>query len=93
MVLYLKSQYSANIRNQIVLVQNFTSIEEVSSFEGIQEELKIISKHIKDSENISVRNKALFGGWRAVARMVLRDKLIKGVGLPQRFDCGCIKNL
>ena len=83
MILYLKSKYSTNNRNQIVFVQNFLSIEEVSSFGGIQEELKIILKHIKSGENMSLRNKALFGGWIAVARMVYkRDKLIKGVGLP-----------
>ena len=50
MIAYLKSEYSTNIRNQIVLFQNFPSLEEVSSFEGIQEELKLISKG----------NKALF---------------------------------
>ena len=44
MIAYLKSEYSTNIRNQIVLFQNFPSLEEVSSFEGIQEELKLISK-------------------------------------------------
>ena len=41
MISYLKSQHSTNNSNQIVLVQNFPSLEEVSSFEGIQEELKI----------------------------------------------------
>ena len=86
-IFYLKSQYTTNNRNQIVLVQNFPSIEEVSSFEGIQEELKIISKHIKDGENMSLRNKALFGGWIAVARMVYKcDKLIEANNLPRRFD-------
>ena len=44
---YLKSQYSTNNSNQRALVQNFPSLEEVSTFEGIQEELKIISKYIK----------------------------------------------
>ena len=39
-IAYLKSQYSTNNRNQIALVQNFPSLEEVSSFDGIQEELK-----------------------------------------------------
>ena len=53
---YLKSQYSTNNRILINLVQNFPGLEEVSSFEGIQKELKIISKHIKDGENMSLRN-------------------------------------
>ena len=93
MILYLKSQYSTNNRNQIVLIQDFPSIKEVSSFEGIQEELRIVLKHIKDGENMSLRNKALFGGWIAVARMACRrDKLIKNVDLPLRFYYGWIKN-
>ena len=34
-----------------------------------------------------LRNKALFGGWIAVARMVYkRDKLIEEKNLPHRFD-------
>ena len=44
MILYLKSQYSTNIRNQIVLIQDFPRIEEVSFFEGIQEELRMALK-------------------------------------------------
>ena len=87
MILYLKSQYSSNNRNQIVLIQDIPSIEEVSSFEGIQEELRMVLTYIKDGENMSLENKALFGGWIAVAkRAYKRDKLIKEVGLPQRFD-------
>ena len=46
MILYLKSQYSANIRNQIVLIQDFPGLEEVPFFEGIQEELKMVLKYI-----------------------------------------------
>ena len=47
----------------------------------------MISKHIKDGENRNLRNRALFGGWIAAARMVYkRDKLIEGVGIPRRFD-------
>ena len=78
-IFYLKSQYSTNNRDPVVLVQ-------ISSFEGKQEELKIISKHIKDVENMSLRNKT-FGGWIVVARMLYkRDKLIEGNNLSQRFD-------
>ena len=58
----------------------------MSSFEGIQEQLKMISKHIKDGENMSLRNKVSFGGWMAIARMVYkRGKLIKDVDLTRRF--------
>ena len=77
-ILYLKSQYSTNNRNQIVFIQDFPTIEEVSSFEGIKEELRMVLKHIKVGENISLRNKVLSGGWIAVPRMAQkRDKLIK----------------
>ena len=68
MILYLKSQYSTNNKNQIVLIENFPSIREMSSLEEIQEEQKIILEHIKDGENKSLRNKALFGGWIAVTK-------------------------
>ena len=77
-ILYLKSQYPTNNRNQIVFIQDFPTIEEVSSFEGIKEELRMVLKHIKVGENISLRNKVLSGGWIAVPRMAQkRDKLIK----------------
>ena len=86
-IFYLKSQYSTNNRDQITFVQEFPNAEEEHSFEKIQERLKIISGHIKDGENMSLRNKALFGGWIAVARIEYkRDKLIEGENLPQRFD-------
>ena len=36
---------------------------------------------------MSLKSKALFGGWIAVARMVYKhDKLIEGNNLPRRFD-------
>ena len=94
MIFYLNSQCSTNNRNHIVFVQNFPSLEEVSSFKRIQEELKITSNHIKDGENMSLRNKAFFSGWIAVARMVYkRDKLIEGNNLPRRFDYWMDKEL
>ena len=71
----------------MVFIQDFPSTEQASSFEGIQEELKMVLKLIKDGENMSLINKALFGGWIAVAKMAYnRDKLIKGASLPRRFD-------
>ena len=59
-ILYLKSQYSTNNINQIVLIQDFPSKEAVSSFEGIQEELTKVLKYIKEGE----KNKALFGVYK-----------------------------
>ena len=76
-----------NNKDQITFVKNFPSVEEVPSFEGIHKELKIILKYMKDGENMSLRNKALFGGWISVTRMVYkRDELIEGKNLPQQFD-------
>ena len=57
----LESKYFGD-EDEVVFTQNFPSVEEVPYFEGIQEELKIILKYIKDGENMSLRNKALFGG-------------------------------
>ena len=57
----LESKYFGD-EDEVVFAQNFPSVEEVPSFDGIQEELKIILKYIKDGENMSLRNKALFGG-------------------------------
>ena len=77
MILYLKSQYPTNNRNQIVFIQDFPSLEEVSSFEGIQEKLKMVLKYIKCGENMSLKNKALFGGWITVAKMAYNhDKFV-----------------
>ena len=68
----------------MVFIQDFPSIKQVSSFEGIQKELKMVLKLIKDGKNMSLTNKAFFGGWIAVAKMAYnRDKLTKGVSLPR----------
>ena len=57
------------------------------SFEEIFEELKAILKSIKEDENMSLKNKALFGEWLSVAgKAFRRDKFIKGKNLSQRFD-------
>ena len=37
------------------------------SFEAMTNHLKTFSKYIKDDENISLRNKCLFGGWILMA--------------------------
>ena len=87
LISYLKSQYLINNKDQITFVKNFPIIKEMPSFEGIQEELNITSKYMKDDENMGLRNDYLFGGWIAVAKMVYkRDKLIERKNLPQRFD-------
>ena len=84
---YLKSRYSTDNRDQITFIKNFPSQRDVPSFEEISERLKAISKSMKENENMSLKNKALFGGWISVAKMAYkRDKLIKRKDLSQRFD-------
>ena len=84
---YLKSQYSADIRDQITFIQRYPSQRDVPSFEAMSKELKAISKHIKEGENMSLRNKALFGEWLSLAGETFRrDKFMKGKDLLQRFD-------
>ena len=84
---YLKSRYSTDNRDQITFIKNFPSQRDVPSFEEISERLKAISKSMKENENMSLKNKALFGGWISVAKMAYkRDKLMKRKDLSQPFD-------
>ena len=62
-IIYLKSQYSTDNRNQISFIQGIPSQGDVSSFEAISKNLKAISKSMKEDENMSLKNKFLFGGW------------------------------
>ena len=87
MISYLKSQYLTNNKDRITFIKNFPSLEEAPSFEEIFEELKTISKSMKEDGYMNLRNKALFSGWISVARMIYkRDELIKRKSLPQRFN-------
>ena len=82
-ILYLKSQYSADNRDQINFIQEILSQGDVPSFEAISEELKAISKSMKEDENMSLKNKFLFGGQISVAAKAYKhDKIIKGKNLP-----------
>ena len=87
MISYLKSQYEADIRDQITFIQRFPSQGDVGSFEAISKELKAFLKHIKVGENMSLQNKALFGEWLSLTGEAFRrDKFIKDKDLPQRFE-------
>ena len=44
------------------------------SFEAISNYLKTFSKYIKDDENMSLKNKCLFGGWILMASKVYRKE-------------------
>ena len=58
---YLKSRYSADDRDQINFIQDIPNQGDIPSFEAVSENLKTISKSIKEDENTSLKNKFLFG--------------------------------
>ena len=77
-IFYLKSRYSTDNRNQITFIQDIPSQGDVLSFEAISEDLKTFSKSMKEDENMSLRNKVLFGGSISTAAKAYRhDKIIK----------------
>ena len=88
---YLKSLYFDD-ENQIHLIKKYSSEH---SLEGMLEEIKVISKYVKETENASLKNNALFGEWLSNARN--RYKYIKNMDLPKQFDkwvhkeCGMVK--
>ena len=84
---YLKSRYSTDNRNQINFIQNFPSQEDVPSFEVISQDRKKFSKYMKEDENMSLKNKFLFGGWISiVAKAYRHDKIIKGKKFSHQFE-------
>ena len=88
---YLKSQYFDD-ENQIHLIKKYSSEH---SLEGMLEEIKVISKYVKETENASLKNIVLFGEWLSNARN--RYKYIKNMDLPKQFDkwvhkeCGMVR--
>ena len=60
-IFYLKSRYSTDIRDQINFIQGIPSQGEEPSFEAISEDLKAISKSLKEDENMSLKNTFLSG--------------------------------
>ena len=86
-IFYLKSQYSTDNRDQITFIQGILSQGDVPSFEAMSENLKAFSKSMKEDENMTLKNKVLFGGWISVAAKAYRhDEIIKGNNLPHQFE-------
>ena len=74
-------------REQRTFIQDTPKREDVSSFKAISENLKTLSKSIKEDENMRLKNKYLFGGWISIAAKVYRhDKIIKKKNLPHRSE-------
>ena len=98
-IFYLKSRYSTDNRNQITFIQDIPSQGDVLSFEAISEDLKTFSKSMKEDENMSLRNKVLFGGSISTAAKAYRhDKIIKKriclIDLKIRYtECNCRVNM
>ena len=83
----LKNQYSPHNEERGTFIEDITSQEYQFTFEAISDSLKTFSKSIKDFENISLKNKALLGGWISTAAKVFRrEKNIRGENLPGRFE-------
>ena len=59
-IFYLKSKYSAHNEEPRIFIHDIPSEE--PSFEVITGYLKTFSKSIKEDENVSLKNKCLFGG-------------------------------
>ena len=77
---YLRLQYFDD-DNQICFNRRYSSEH---SLERILEEMKVISKYVKETENASLKNNILFGEWLFNARNCY--KYIKNKDLPQQFD-------
>ena len=90
-IYYLKSQYSDD-ENQMGLTQRYSSEH---SLERILEEMKVILKYVKETENASLKNNILFGEWLLNARSCYKYR--KNKDLPKQFDkwvhkeCGIVK--
>ena len=64
-IFYLKSMYSTHNEEPRNFIDDIPVDER--SFEAMTNRLKTFSKCIKDDENISLKNKCLFGGWILMA--------------------------
>ena len=78
-IFYLKSMYSTHNEEPRIFIDDIPVDER--SFEAMTNRLKTFSKCIKDDENISLKNKCLFGGW-----ILMASKLYRKENLPYRFE-------
>ena len=84
---YLKSKYLLHNEEQVAYIGDIPSQEEQLTFETISDSVKIFSKSVGEVENMSLKNKALLGGWISTAVKVFRrEKNIRGENLPGRFE-------
>ena len=68
-IFFFKSMYSTHNEEPRTFINDNPTEE--PSFEALNNYLKTFSKYIKDDENMSLKNKCLFGGWRIDSRMFI----------------------
>ena len=68
----LKSMYSTHNEETRFFINDIPNEE--PSFEAMTKYLQTFSKYIKDDENMSLKNKCLFGGW-----ILMASKLYKKI--------------
>ena len=72
-IFYLKSMYSTHNEESRTFINDIPSKE--PSFETITNCFKTFSKCIKDDENMSLKNKCLFGWWILTASKLYRKEI------------------
>ena len=78
-IFYLKSMYSTHNEEPRNFIDDIPVDER--SFEAMTNRLKTFSKCIKDDENISLKNKCLFGGWILMASKLYRKENLRRLRL------------
>ena len=82
----LKNQYLPHNEERGTFIEDIPSQEDRFTFEAISDSLKTLLKSIKESENMSFKNKVLLGGWTTAAKVLRRDKNVHGKNLLGRFE-------
>ena len=86
LIFHLKKQRQPRNKELGAFIEDIPSQED-RSFDEIADYLKAFSKSIKESENISLKNKTLMRGWISTAARVFRgDKNMLEENLPGRFE-------
>ena len=84
MLFYLKKNYSSHNEEQARI--DDTPQDDSFSFEEMSNYLKSYSKPVIEVENMTLKNKILFGGWLSTSAKVFRSNKMRGKFLPNRFE-------
>ena len=98
MLSYRTNKYLPHNEERVTYIEDIPSQEDKFTFETILDSIKHFSKSVGEVENMSLKNKALLGGWISTAAKVLRrEKNIRAENSPGRFkdwmykECGMKK--